>query len=112
MRNRVVSLLLMAVCGCSTTATALKSPIAVQASERSRTEVADCLLNRLASDDMKAQVDRGTSETVITFRHALDFLGGQPLWVFTVKDNGTGSVTEMRRSASTVGGRQNAETCF
>jgi hypothetical protein len=61
---------------------------------------------------MKAQIDRGNSETILIFRHALDILGGQPLWVFTIRDDKTGSVTEMRRSASTVAGRQNAESCF
>lgn len=94
--------------GCSTTSMETKEAAVIFPSARSQEAVADCLLNRLASDVRHGKLDRRDGETIVSF----DGIFGVML-VFTIRDApGGGTITEMRRFMRTTPGRANASTCF
>lgn len=107
MQRAIVLPLFVAVAGCTTTNLQSGKPLGVYASAQSREVVSDCLLNRLASKDLRGKITRGPTETIVTFDTGL-----ATVWVFNIRDDGSGSITEAHRLSSLTAGRTNAETCF
>jgi hypothetical protein len=84
-----------------------RTPVAVEASTKSRDQVVDCLMNRLSSD-WRFDVQRDATQTTLAFKT----VAGNPAWLFTIRDSETGSVVEMRRMHGMVAGLNNAKTCL
>jgi hypothetical protein len=101
------ALVLLCLAGCTVNSVQSKSPAATYASERSRDVVSECLMNRLNHVAPRARIDRGEVENVIFFYTDV----GIPVLVATIRNDGNGSFTELRRSNSLfpIG---NAQTCF
>lgn len=106
--KHIAILLVVALTGCSTTAMMTKSPDASYPSQRSREVVSGCLLDRLLGELRPGRIERGADASVVKFTS----LAGNPTLIFTVRDQGSGSVTEMRRLTRMSAGRRAAETCF
>jgi hypothetical protein len=101
---------LAALAGCATTADmAAKPASAVYHSHNARAAVADCLLNRVSDTDMWPERKVGPDVTTIGFT-ARDSATHTGIYLFTIRDEGTGSVTEARRFAHAP--LSYAETCF
>lgn len=101
--------LLLAGCTTTTAHLAAKEPFEVVHSHQARTVVADCLLNRITSDDLMPTREIGTGITILTFNGR--GLARQPaIYNFVIRDEPTGSLIEVRRYAGSSVAV--AETCF
>lgn len=103
--------LLLGLSACASTAEmASEAPAKVYHSRQGRDAVAECLLNRVSSDELtpKKQVDGAETTVGFTGRGGLAAKPG--IYLFTIRDEGSGSVTEARRFAHAS--LANAETCF
>lgn len=98
----------LALTSCSTTGIQKKAPAETYTSERSREIVSGCLLDRFITDLVGGKIQRGVDANIVTITGGF----GNPILVFTVRDRGSGSVTEMRRLTSMGSGRKTTETCM
>lgn len=108
---RIATLALLLLAGCTTTTQHLASsaPFEVVHSRLSRTAVADCLLNRLSSDEVIPTRDVAPSATTLSF-NGLGMARHPAIYVFVIRDEQGGSSIEVHRYAkSTLAA---AETCF
>ncbi|MBO9379822.1 hypothetical protein GG804_23920 [Sphingomonas histidinilytica] len=95
--------------GCASRSDILSRDAArVYTSDRGREVITDCLQNRLTSEVITSRVERRADENIVSFGSTM----GGAILVFIVRDQGAGSVIEMRRRFSITPGRLNAETCF
>ena len=78
-------------------------------SAKPRAAIAECLLNRVGSDDMTPH--RTDAEGTTTLGFTGRGLAMKPaIYQFSIRDDGAGSVIEARRFAKA--NLANAETCF
>lgn len=109
--KRSLAALALATSACATTTThlAAREPFEVVHSQKPRDAVAECLLNRVTSDELlpKRAVEGGT--TTVSFNsHGMVM---QPaIYQFVIRDEGSGSLIEVRRFAHSP--LVAAETCF
>lgn len=109
MRRLALVIGVVALSGCATTSSIQnKAPSETYVSQRSREVVSDCLLNRFITDTLGGKIDRGTDANVVTIYNPM----GGAMLSFTIRDNGSGSVTEMRRSTKLGNGRNTTKTCM
>lgn len=103
--------LVLAVSACTTTTEhlAASAPFKTVHSQKSRDAVTDCLLNRVMSDDLLMKRDVGPSETTVAF-NSRGMVRQPAIYLFVIRDEGTGSATEVRRYARAS--LAAADTCF
>lgn len=111
MKQTLAALAMLSATGCTTTTEhlAAKEPFEVVHSAKSRETVADCLLNRVTSEELLPgrQVEGAT--TTLNF-NGRGIARKPAIYRFVIRDDGGGSVIEVRRYAkSTLAA---AETCF
>lgn len=107
-----VSILTILLCSCAGTADmAARAPDRVYHSTKSRDVVAECLLDRVSESGLEPERTIGEGVTTIAFTSADALIRPKPaIYMFTIRDERTGSVIEMRRLGKaqlTI-----AETCF
>lgn len=103
-----VLLFLLSSCA-STTEMAAAPPFATVHSAKARGAVAECLLNRLSSDELLPRKDARGATTTVSF--ASRGWAKQPaVYVFTIRDEDAGSSIEVHRLAHA--NLATAETCF
>jgi hypothetical protein len=88
-----------------------RAPERIYHSSKTRDAVAECLLNRVSESGLAPERAVGEDVTTIAFTSADALIRPKPaVYMFTIKDAGTGSTIEMRR----LGKAQlaTAETCF
>ena len=109
MRVIVLALLLS---GCSTTTArmAASPPFKVVHSRQDRAKIADCLLNRVTSEDVIATRTEAQSSTTLAFNGSMGMVRKPALYHFVIRDEPTGSEIEVRRYAGS--NLSAAETCF
>jgi hypothetical protein len=89
-----------------------QAPVGVYHSAKARSEVADCLLNRLSGSGMRPEQQISSGETMLRFT-STDQWTSPGLYLFTINDEGSGSVVEARMPHGFVKrGLPTAETCF
>lgn len=110
MRSFVATaVVLLSACAGTMENMAAKPADGVYKSARGRTAVADCLLDRVSSDELVPQRQVSDHQTTIGF--ASRGIAMQPaIYLFVIRDNGAGSTIEARRFAKAS--LANAETCF
>lgn len=110
MKSLVIAIAL-AISGCTTTTSHLAAspPLKTVHSAKSREAVTDCLLNRVASDDVLPSRQVGPSETTLAF-NGRGMVRQPALYLFVIHDEGTGSAIDVRRYANSS--LAAAETCF
>lgn len=107
--KRAAPFLAIALAGCSINDLAASSVASTYPSAKRKDEVAECLMDRLASI---GRLERRTvGDTVqVTVTSGAARVG---IYAFTIRDQGTGSLTELRKlKALSSPGLHNAETCF
>lgn len=110
MKKTATALALVAsACTTTTAHLAAKAPFEVVHSQKPREVVADCLLNRVTSDEIIPDRQVGPTETQLAFNGR--GLARQPaIYQFVIRDEGSGSVIDVRRYAHS--NLAAAETCF
>lgn len=98
----------LALGSCATTDQFMRrEPAAAYHSAKSRDAVAECLLNRLSSIEYVFQRRDLGAETRVSLTGSLG-----PVLVFSIRDEGSGSVTEMRRATPMTLGQKSGLSCF
>jgi hypothetical protein len=105
----VVAVFSTVSCTTTTERLAAKEPFEVVHSKKARDIVADCLLNRVTSDEIVPSREVGPNATTLEFNGR--GLARKPgIYNFVIRDEGSGSAIEVRRFASSS--LAAAETCF
>lgn len=107
---RLLLPLALLLCSCASTAElAAKRPFSVVHSAKNRDTIAECLLNRVTTDDLLPKKEVGAGFTTVSFDGR--GLAARPsIYQFLIRDEGSGSVVEVRRFAHAS--LAAAETCF
>jgi hypothetical protein len=85
------------------------APFETVHSQKPRAAVADCLLDRVSSDELIPNRQVGASETTVAFNGR--GLARKPaIYLFVIRDEASGSTVEVRRYAKAT--LTAAETCF
>lgn len=102
----------MMLAGCvSSVQMVQQAPFSVVHSDKSRSAVADCLLDRVSSDGLRPERTEDAGVTTIGFTSADALIRPRPaIYLFTVRDADTGSTIEVRRLGKAP--LATAETCF
>jgi len=88
------------------------APVAVYHSPHGRSAVADCLLDRLGSSGVRPERQDSVNTSVLRFT-SMDQWTSPGLYLFTIEDEGTGSLIEARMPHGFVKrGLPIAQTCF
>jgi hypothetical protein len=107
---RIAALALL-LAGCTTTTDHLTSspPFKVVHSQQARAAVADCLLNRLSSQEVVPTRESDGSSTTLSF-NGLGLARRPAIYVFVIRDEQSGSLIDVHRFAGAT--LAAAETCF
>jgi hypothetical protein len=104
----VLSIAALTLASCATPAQFMRrEPAAIYHSAKSRDAVAECLMNRLSNIEIAFQRQDYGTETRVGMYGSLG-----PGLVYSIRDEGSGSVTEMRRATPMTLGQKTARTCF
>jgi hypothetical protein len=109
--RQTIAAIVLALSACSTTTEKLaaKAPFEVAHSQKSRETVADCLLNRVTSEDVLPSRHEENAVTTLSF-NGRGMARKPAIYHFVIRDEGTGSAIEVRRYADSS--LAAAETCF
>jgi hypothetical protein len=98
----------LTLASCATTDQFMRrEPAAVYHSAKSRDAVAECLMNRLSSLEIAFHREEFGPETRVSMTGSLG-----PGLVYSIRDEGSGSVTEMRRATAATLWQKTALSCF
>lgn len=109
MRPLIPIVLLLSACTTTIERMANDPPARVYHSANTRNAIAECLLNRVGSDELTPRKTETEHTTTLGFTGP--GLAMKPaMFLFMIRDDGAGSVVEVRRQAGM--NVANAETCF